>query len=92
MSHMAAEPPGRVYQSAKSRDVIADCLLDRVASPDLAPQRDDVGHVTNLGFTGPGMARKPAMYRFTIEDAGSGSMIEVRRYPGMSLAAVETCF
>lgn len=92
MEGMADAPVDRLYHSAKARSVVAECLLNRVSSDELTPHRDIAEHVTTIGFTGHGMARKPAIYRFTISDDGAGSRIEVRRYSGMNLATAETCF
>jgi hypothetical protein len=89
---MANQPPASVYHSAKAREAIIDCLLNRVGSDELRPQRTEAEHATTLGFTGPGIARKPAMYLFTIRDEEKGAAVEVRRQAGMSLANAETCF
>lgn len=90
--HLAAKEPFEVVHSAKSRETVADCLLNRVTSEELLPGRQVEGATTTLNFNGRGIARKPAIYRFVIRDDGGGSVIEVRRYAKSTLAAAETCF
>jgi hypothetical protein len=89
---LAAKAPFEVAHSQKSRETVADCLLNRVTSEDVLPSRHEENAVTTLSFNGRGMARKPAIYHFVIRDEGTGSAIEVRRYADSSLAAAETCF
>lgn len=91
-SHLAASPPLKTVHSAKSREAVTDCLLNRVASDDVLPSRQVGPSETTLAFNGRGMVRQPALYLFVIHDEGTGSAIDVRRYANSSLAAAETCF
>lgn len=91
-AQMIAAPPFNVVQSERSRDAVTNCLLDRITSNDLIPTRTAADGATTLSFNGRGWARKPAIYVFMVRDNGAGSTVEVRRYPGSSLAAAETCF
>src|SRR5687767_13579053 len=77
-AEMAARPADRLYQSAKARDVIVECLLNRMSAHDIIPQRQ-VGEASTLvtfvahgGLTRP----RPILYQFTVTDRGSGSHIE----------------
>lgn len=92
IERMANDPPARVYHSANTRNAIAECLLNRVGSDELTPRKTETEHTTTLGFTGPGLAMKPAMFLFMIRDDGAGSVVEVRRQAGMNVANAETCF
>ena len=89
---MSSAPAARVYHSAKPRAAIAECLLNRVGSDDMTPHRTDAEGTTTLGFTGRGLAMKPAIYQFSIRDDGAGSVIEARRFAKANLANAETCF
>jgi hypothetical protein len=89
---LAAKEPFEVVHSKKARDIVADCLLNRVTSDEIVPSREVGPNATTLEFNGRGLARKPGIYNFVIRDEGSGSAIEVRRFASSSLAAAETCF
>lgn len=92
MENMAAKPADGVYKSARGRTAVADCLLDRVSSDELVPQRQVSDHQTTIGFASRGIAMQPAIYLFVIRDNGAGSTIEARRFAKASLANAETCF
>jgi hypothetical protein len=93
-AEMATKPQFRVYNSGKPRGGVADCLLNRVTSPDLHPQRSDGPNATTVSFTSAGALLKPppTVYLFTIRDAAHGSATEVRRLGHSDLTAAETCF
>lgn len=91
-AHLAAKAPFEVVHSQKPREVVADCLLNRVTSDEIIPDRQVGPTETQLAFNGRGLARQPAIYQFVIRDEGSGSVIDVRRYAHSNLAAAETCF
>lgn len=91
---MAARAPDRVYHSTKSRDVVAECLLDRVSESGLEPERTIGEGVTTIAFTSADalIRPKPAIYMFTIRDERTGSVIEMRRLGKAQLTIAETCF
>lgn len=91
-AHLAAKEPFEVVHSHQARTVVADCLLNRITSDDLMPTREIGTGITILTFNGRGLARQPAIYNFVIRDEPTGSLIEVRRYAGSSVAVAETCF
>ena len=91
---MAEKPPLMTFPSAKPRDAIAECLLNRVTAPEYRPSKTADGGVTVVSFASADALVKPAptVYLFTIRDSGAGSSTEVRRLGHASLAAAETCF
>jgi hypothetical protein len=91
---MGARAPERIYHSSKTRDAVAECLLNRVSESGLAPERAVGEDVTTIAFTSADalIRPKPAVYMFTIKDAGTGSTIEMRRLGKAQLATAETCF
>jgi hypothetical protein len=89
---MAETAPFETVHSQKPRAAVADCLLDRVSSDELIPNRQVGASETTVAFNGRGLARKPAIYLFVIRDEASGSTVEVRRYAKATLTAAETCF
>jgi hypothetical protein len=91
-AQLSSRPPSEVVHSKQPRTVIADCLLDRIASDELIPARHVDPSFTTINFNSRGMVRQPAVYSFVVHDEPSGSMIEVRRFAGASLASAETCF
>lgn len=94
-SQMAQRPADRTYSSSRPRAAIAECLLDRVTSADLIPERTVGAGITTIGFSSGGALRHPGIFLFTIRDAGNGSTIEARMLHGLlgySLTTAETCF
>jgi hypothetical protein len=93
-AEMAAHPPDRSYRSERSREAVAECLLDRMSDAELLPVRQDVGNVTTLAFeSGGGLARpRPVVYLFTIRGEANGSVTEARLLGRPSLIIAETCF
>lgn len=91
-AELAAKRPFSVVHSAKNRDTIAECLLNRVTTDDLLPKKEVGAGFTTVSFDGRGLAARPSIYQFLIRDEGSGSVVEVRRFAHASLAAAETCF
>lgn len=91
---MVQQAPFSVVHSDKSRSAVADCLLDRVSSDGLRPERTEDAGVTTIGFTSADalIRPRPAIYLFTVRDADTGSTIEVRRLGKAPLATAETCF
>jgi hypothetical protein len=88
-------PPKATYHSEKSRDAVADCLLNRLTDPNLRPEVHKEAGLTTIGFTGLGGLTRPGIYLFTIRDERGGSVIEARMMKGMTktgLPTAETCF
>jgi hypothetical protein len=90
--HLTSSPPFKVVHSQQARAAVADCLLNRLSSQEVVPTRESDGSSTTLSFNGLGLARRPAIYVFVIRDEQSGSLIDVHRFAGATLAAAETCF
>jgi hypothetical protein len=82
--------PAAIYHSAKSRDAVAECLMNRLSNIEIAFQRQDYGTETRVGMygsLGPGLV-------YSIRDEGSGSVTEMRRATPMTLGqkTARTCF
>lgn len=73
--------PAAAYHSAKSRDAVAECLLNRLSSIEYVFQRRDLGAETRVSLTG---SLGPVLV-FSIRDEGSGSVTEMRRATPMTL-------
>lgn len=86
--------PDRIYRSADAPEAVAECLLDRVSSPDLRPERSAAGETITIAFTSADaiIRPRPAIYLFKIRSADSGSVVETRRLGKAKLATAETCF
>jgi hypothetical protein len=73
--------PAAVYHSAKSRDAVAECLMNRLSSLEIAFHREEFGPETRVSMTGslgPGLV-------YSIRDEGSGSVTEMRRATAATL-------
>jgi hypothetical protein len=87
--------PVAIQQSVKSRDAVADCLLNRLSGSARRPERHDSPGKTTLRFTSLDQWTSPGLYLFTISDAGTGSLVEARMPRGFvarGLPTAETCF
>jgi len=87
--------PVAVYHSPHGRSAVADCLLDRLGSSGVRPERQDSVNTSVLRFTSMDQWTSPGLYLFTIEDEGTGSLIEARMPHGFvkrGLPIAQTCF
>lgn len=89
-SQMQAKEPVASYTSARSREMVTECLLDRLSTDNRTGKvmREQTENVITFG--GP----LGAVLGFTIRDSGTGSYIEMRRLssvtPGRTNA--QSCF
>lgn len=96
-AEMASRPADRLYQSEKSRELIVECLLNRMSAHDIIPQLQVSETSTLVTFVAHGgLARpRPILYQFTVTDRGAGSHIEARTIRALgkiNLSAAELCF
>jgi hypothetical protein len=89
-TQMDSKPPIATYNSARTRDAVTECLLNRL-NTDNRIGKVVKGPAENvITFGGP----LGAVLGFTVRDNGSGSYIEMRRLssitPGKTNA--ESCF
>ena len=90
---LAQTTPDKIYRSARSREVVAECLLDRMTTGDNRMNKETVDGITTVSMTS-GIARV-AVFLFTIRDDGNGgSITELRRFNKIALGQhnAETCF
>jgi len=90
--HEAQSSPERVYHSHKSRDAVANCLIDRLADSNLRVHRNDEYGRTWIKVSGSLIAI--TYFAFVLRDEGSGTSIAMRRANRMAagLGNAETCF
>jgi hypothetical protein len=94
-AHLDAQAPVGVYHSAKARSEVADCLLNRLSGSGMRPEQQISSGETMLRFTSTDQWTSPGLYLFTINDEGSGSVVEARMPHGFvkrGLPTAETCF
>lgn len=91
-AQMLQRAPDRTYHSAKARDAVAECLMNRLAGAgDFRVHRTDAGAETQVVATGIA----GTYFLFTLRDSPAGGTDgDVRRAnsvaPGLNNA--ETCF
>lgn len=91
---MPKYPPKRIYHSQKPRSAVADCILDRLSSPERQPVRQEGADRTVVAFVYPG-PKRDTFYHFTMVDGPGGTLVEARMLKGLmkvALPAAETCF
>lgn len=92
INDLAASSVASTYPSAKRKDEVAECLMDRLASIGRLERRT-VGDTVQVTVTSG--AARVGIYAFTIRDQGTGSLTELRKLKALSspgLHNAETCF
>lgn len=89
-TNLQSGKPLGVYASAQSREVVSDCLLNRLASKDLRGKITRGPTETIVTFD-TGLA---TVWVFNIRDDGSGSITEAHRLSSLTAGRTnaETCF
>jgi hypothetical protein len=90
---VSSREPVRTSQSARNREQIVDCLLNRLADPTNRRLRVSRSEHSTQIILDTAIVHTPAL-NFVVNDAPNGSEIEFRRLssltPGRTVA--ETCF
>lgn len=86
---METKTPVATYTSAKAREVVTECLLDRLTTDNrtgTVQRHADHNVITFGGMLG-------VVLSFTVRDADDGSTVEMRRLSGVTpgRTAAETC-